>query len=184
MKKFALVLLAVTLIGFLGAINSDAATIEIRGLPNELAVGELLAVEVWADNAFIAGDAILGFGFDLVSSDPAISFLSLTAVNTTFFEDTSSHFDNTDVSGITMSGVTADTFRLATLECTAVSPGRATLSILSDPTDLNEGLVYWKFGNLDFSVQTEINVIPIPNSIMLLSMGILLIVSVKLVKFG
>ncbi len=153
---------------------SPVVTLELAGdLP--LSVGQTIEVQVVAD---VGPLAIAAFGFDVTGDPQDISFNG--AIVAPHFLDTSQSFENTDVAGIRspMGGiVTGNDVLLASLFFTINQPGRFSVGIfsdLSDLSDLNEGLFFpYPTPRIDMSTTLDLNIaVPLPPGILLLGSGL------------
>ena len=179
-KKLFSAVLSVMLVAFLSVGQASALTINLNVSDTDITVGEAFGVAVLVngvfDDASVFGDEVVAFGFDIFNSDSSIVGFSLATVNNLLFDDDSAFVQDTDVAGSTLSGITDDSFLIATLDFTALSTGDVTLGIYSDTSDFNEGLVYWKAGNIDITSDIDLTIsaapIPEPATFLLVSCGL------------
>ncbi len=131
--------------------GAQALTIGLELQGSTIVTGQTFDVDVMVDGVpsdpfyddltgTFMPDGILGFGFDVIS-DLGIT-LNDAVVNTQDFWDDSALFPDTDVAGSADpdSPVSGDGIRLATLTFLAESAGDFSLGILSDLTNMNQGL--------------------------------------------
>jgi hypothetical protein len=156
--------IAVAMVVLVGS-SAQALTIELH-LPGAVRVGDTLALEVHATGVFDELDVldeVLAFGFDVLISDGSlISFQGATIAAP--FDDDSGLFPNTDVAGSAFPALPNDgnhnTLRLATLLFRALDVGALSLGIVSNTSDLNEGIVYVLVGNKDVTASTPLIIVP------------------------
>ena len=137
-----------------------------------LPIGGIFEIRVFADAGPLE---IVAFGFDLIGAAPSLTFNGVTVAPQ--FRMTSPSFENTDVAGISspVGGiVTGNDVLLASLFFTGNHPGRFSVGIFSDLTDLNEGLFFPPPTTpLDMSTTIDIIVaVPLPPAVFLLSSGL------------
>lgn len=145
--------------------STHASVIELQ-LPGTVHVGDIVTLDVRATNVFDGLDLseeVLAFGFDVwMSNAGALSFEGAAVAFP--FDDNSAFFPNTDVAGSVFPGLpndgTHNTIPLATLSFRALIAGPLSLGIVSDITDLNEGLIYFLSGSQDITATTNLVIEP------------------------
>ena len=152
---------------------SPIVTLELVEDP-PLSIGEIFEIRVFAD---VGSLEIVAFGFDLIGAAPSLTFNGATVAPQ--FRTTSPSFENTDVAGFSspIGGiVTGNDILMASLFFTVNHPGRFSVGIFSDLSDLNEGLYFpHTTARLDMSATIDIDIavpVPLPPAVLLLSSGL------------
>ena len=149
-------------------LPANAAVISLSVL-NTPTVGSTFSVAVVATNVFSAphvGDALAAYGFDVFVTGGSVTFLSSTAGS--LFTDISASFapGSPQVAGIATTGFLAagdfvEPLRLATLVFRANTTGVANISLGTNLSDLNQGLIY--LGSTDaISASAAVNPVSAP----------------------
>ena len=142
---------------------------------SNITVGETFEIEIWARDASVLGDEVLAFGFDTYNSDSSVLSMLSFSVGP-LFNDDSALFANTEVAGSAFPGLVDNDILLATISYAALSVGGATVGILSDLMDLNEGLIYFMQASQDITTLLDITVSPVgvpePSSVFLWVLGL------------
>jgi hypothetical protein len=179
MKKVSTILITIGFCLLLSSFSTVAAplpSLELDILDSEIQVGEAFDIDVIAVDV-AASDEVLAFGFDVIHSS-SFTFNEAT-VGDGFFDDSAS-FPDTDVAGSAFPGIQGgQDITLATLNFTPALAGTFSLVIFSDMAELSEGLFTFALGQGDITTCSNVNVVPIPPTMLLLGAGLIGLVSLK-----
>lgn len=161
---------------FIASISHATPIVSLESSPADIFVGDTVEIRVIADGVYFdplwgEGD-LLAFGFDFDYNPSEFTYL-WTIVNSPF-ADNSSLFSDTDVAGSAFPGVGGDGILLATMGFTALTDGDFKIGILSNLSDLNEGLVTFMDGVIDMTGHIDIHIAaaPVPEPATMLLFGI------------
>jgi len=165
------------------APTAQAVVTSLAVSDTDIAVGENFEVIVSISDVFAPSSSppieLLAFGFDVDVSSTVLSFTGGNVESP--FNDNSGSFPGTDVAGSVFPGLVASDFTeplaLATLSFTAIGAGTSNIDILSNLSDLNEGLFYFMSNRVELSGSTSVNVrvagqIPEPATFTLVGLGL------------
>lgn len=185
-KKFCTLIVFLIALMLLPVTSAKALTIDLDfSNTTPLLPGETFTMDVIANDVFDGLDAleeVLAFGFDVFISDPSlVGFTGATVASP--FADDSAFFPDTDVAGLVFPGIpnnpANNTIQLATVTYEALAVGGLSLGIISDISDMNEGLIYFLASNADITARANVEVVPEPGSVLLLGIGLIAIAGVK-----
>jgi|GEM_PF-2815973 len=177
---------------FITSMVHATPMVRLEPSPLDVYVGGDLQINVIVDGVtdfdILGLDEVVAFGFDLDYDPSKFTHLD-TTVNSSFFLDDSSIFDNTDVAGsvpILIPGPNGNSILLATMSFIALIQGDYNIGITSDVFDPNEGLITVLNPFVDMTMTTTINVavapVPEPATFFLCAIGFLGITGFKRYK--
>jgi hypothetical protein len=140
--------------------------------------GDTFLLNVFIDGVtdvdpFFGSDEVIAFGFDVNYNPSEFSYNGATVAST--FVDDSFMFPNTDVAGSVFPGPgpSGDNILLASLSFTPLVAGDFSLGIISDMSDLNEGLITFLYPQVDLTNSIQVSPVPEPTTILLLGSGLI-----------
>jgi hypothetical protein len=149
-------------------------------LDTKVQVGDYFDVDLAVNDAFagtLDGEELLGFGFNTqLTGIGGLQFLGST-INP-LFDDASADL-GLDAAGVAFPGLEVNAissaFSLATLHFQALSAGNASIAVVSDLADSNQGLIFLNHAAvaIDSSLNVNISAVPLPPSaVLFLSAGL------------
>lgn len=164
-------------------VSVAATTFSINTSAVSFQVGDTFDVNVLVNYAFAneANDELLGFGFNTqLTGIGGLQFLGST-INP-LFDDTSADV-GLDAAGVVFPGLDANTigstFSLATLHFQALSAGSASIAVVSDLVDFNQGLFFLNQAaiSIDSSLNLNVAAVPLPPSaVLFISAGLFTVI--------
>lgn len=140
----------------------------------QIQVGDYFDVDLAVNDAFagtLDGEEVLGFGFNTqLTGIGGLQFLGST-INP-LFDDTSADM-GLDAAGLAFPGLDINAigsaFSLATLHFQALSAGSASIAVISDLADFNQGLFFLNQDviSIDSSLNLNVAAVPLPPSALL-----------------
>ncbi len=171
-------ILFTTLLAAVSAALLPAATISLQFSSNQVTLGDNFTVTVNATNVFAGRpeDMLLAFGLNPFISLPGNVIFLGASVGPRFADDSGS-FLGTAVAGDVFPGLGAGDFveplTLATLTFRAIGSGFVDVGVVSDTSDLNQGLAFLAdSNNVELTASGTIQVVPEPAVAWLLAPGL------------
>lgn len=157
----------------------QAATIQVSAPLNVTGSGFDVAVSATDVFANFPGEAVTGFGFNVTSDSPSISFASET-VNAAFFDDFSGCCVDAQVVGLTNSSYPAgigpgdftEPLVLATLHFAVSEPGSAHIGVTADLADNPDQGLFFLSGAEGFTASELVTAAAAPEPSTILFGGI------------
>jgi hypothetical protein len=150
-----------------------ALSVEYKLSDPTIMAGSTFDLDIIVDGA-VFPDVILSFGFD-VEVDPS-EFDYLGASVGPNFDEPLSPLPNTDVAGSAFPAASGDDILLASLTFEALLGGDYSIWVISDLTDLNEGLRTLSPQRIDLTQKVDVSVaaapVPEPGTLLLMLAGI------------
>jgi len=144
-------------------VNFDPTNAVVPG------VGGTNAVEIWAN--IPEADAILGWGLDVVLTNPAIAHVTDVAINEALFNAATSH-DGDGLAGLAFPDcVFGPHVTLATITYTGLANGATPVATAITAGDLTEGFALCDTGFAAFTNAAGSVVVPEPASLVLLALA-------------
>lgn len=162
------------LLGLILALPLAAAPVGRLGVPEgPVSAGAIFAIGVFADGVE-TDQPVTGFGFTL-SYDLTWDFLG-AAMGPGFIDDSAAVPGGLVAGSVDPDAVfpSGDNIRLATLSFRPSIAGRFPFGVISDLSDLNQGLILIGGPTADLTTNTEVEVsaAPLPGSLALLMLGL------------